>query len=304
MKKTIYIAMFLMITMTMKAQQLPFMEGYLFNPFSMSPAYAGLKNTNTLFLDYRSEWSGIDGGPATTQMSYNTRMNKKVGIGGRFMYDKSDIFKQTILLGTYSYEVQISDNNFVNFGISAGFYHNSVDLAKYFSNPEYLVDNTLTAGLVKSKLKFASDASVLWRFRNFESGVMLSNLMFGTVKYNNPDVSYKPFANYMFHGSYKYTLNERIDLQPFLILRGGKNAPDQLEIAMSATYSKKAWGTLLYRTGGVWGFGAGAEPISGLLVNYSYNFSTGVALNTFGNHQLTVGVKLFNSSIKKEVNIP
>jgi type IX secretion system PorP/SprF family membrane protein len=264
----------------------------------MSPAYAGLKNTNTLFLDYRSEWSGVDGGPVTYQMSYNTRFNKKVGLGGRFLYDKTDIFKQTLLLGTYSYEVQISENNFVNFGISAGFFHNSIDLAKYFSNPDYVVDNTLTSGLIKSKVKFSSDASVMWRFRNFESGLMLSNLMFGSLKYNDPDISYKPFKNYMIHGSYNYTLNESIDLKPFILLRGGKNAPDQLELAMAATYNKKAWGTLLYRTGGVWGFGVGAEPIKSLIIGYSYNLSSGVALNTFGNHQITLGVKIFDLLIK------
>ena len=95
MKTSIYISVLLMMTGVLSAQQLPFMEGYNINPYSLSPAFAGIHNINTLFLDYRSDWAGIEGGPTTYQMSYNTNIFKKVGVGGKFIYDKTDIFKQT-----------------------------------------------------------------------------------------------------------------------------------------------------------------------------------------------------------------
>jgi hypothetical protein len=40
-------------------QQFPFMEWYNVNPFNLSPAYAGIQNIKTLFIDYRSDLSGM-----------------------------------------------------------------------------------------------------------------------------------------------------------------------------------------------------------------------------------------------------
>ena len=298
MKRVLYIAILVLINLSLFGQQLPFMEGHNINSFGMSPAYAGLENTNTLFSDYRTDWSGINGGPVTCQFSYNTRLFKKVGVGARYIYDKTDIFKQTLLLGTYTYEVRMAEKQFLNFGLSAGFYRNSIDVAKYFNDPGYVIDGVLIAGMDKSQFKFVSDASVLYRYDNLESGALFSNLMFGSVKYNNPDLSYKPFRNYMVHAAYNFHVSGSWDIKPIVILRGGKNAPDQVEAAATATYNKKVWATVLYRTGGVIGFGAGTRLFEGLLINYSYNMSTGVALNSFGSHQITLGFRLFKPAAK------
>jgi hypothetical protein len=53
------------------------------------------------------------------------------------------------------------------------------------------------------------------------------------------------------------------------------------------------------RTGGIFGVGVGGEVYKGLIFNYSYNFSTNVALNTFSSHQLTLGVRIFNPTKSK-----
>jgi type IX secretion system PorP/SprF family membrane protein len=300
MKTLIYITLLSLLTTGLFAQQMPFMEAYNINSFNMTPAYAGLKNSKTLFLDFRSDWSGLKGGPATYQLSYNDRIRDKVGVGGRFIYDKADIFKQVLLLGTYTYEVSISKEHFINFGLSAGFYKNSIDLGKYFNDPTYVQDAALISGTERSKVKFASDISALYRWKNVTGGILFSNVMFGSAKYSNSEVTYKPLKNYLVHATYNYRLNENIDLQPYLLFRGGQNYPSQVEIAAEARYMKKFWGMLVFRTGGIWGMGFGAEVYNGILINYSYNLSTNVALNTFGSHQITLGVKLFNNILIKK----
>jgi type IX secretion system PorP/SprF family membrane protein len=298
MKKSVYFSIMLFITVTLSAQQFPFMEGYNINPFTLSPAFAGIYNSKTLFLDYRSDWSGLEGGPTTYQVSYNTGLFKKVGVGARFIYDKTDIFKQTLILGTYTYEIKLAEKHFINLGLSAGLYKNSIDLAKYFNNSDYVTDLSLISGLEKSKLKFVSDISLLYRIGNFESGILFSNLMFGSAKYNNLEVSYKPFKNYLLHAGYNFQVSERWDIKPFILWRAGEHTPGMVEMAASVTYNKRVWATALYRTAGIWGFGAGAEVFDGVLVNYSYNLSTGVALNIFGSHQVTLGFRLFKPAPK------
>lgn len=299
MKKITYISLLLLIPAGLYGQQFPFMEGYNVNPFNMSPSYAGLKNPKTMFLDYRSDWTGIDGGPVTCQLSYNDRFMDKVGLGGRFIYDKTDIFKQTMLLGTYTYEVQLAKEHFFNFGLSAGFYKNSIDLGKYFNDPDYVQDAILIYGIEKSKVKVATDISALYRFRNIEGGILFSNVMFGTAKYSNTEITYKPLKNFLLHASYEYHINDILTVKPFVLFRGGKHFPSQLELASEVNYNKKFWGLIVFRTGGIWGMGFGGEIRDGILFNYSYNLSTNVALNTFGSHQLSLGVRIFNLSKKK-----
>ncbi len=165
MKKTILI-LFLLIPGYLFGQQFPYMDSYSVNPFNFSPAYAGITNKKTLFMDYRSDWSGIEGGPKTYQLSYSDKFKNRVGLGIRFIYDKADIFKQTLLLGTYTYEAKINNEHTLNFGLSAGLYRNLIDLSKYFNDPGYVQDLALLYGQQKSLIKFATDISVLYRYKD------------------------------------------------------------------------------------------------------------------------------------------
>ncbi len=294
MKRTIYIMILLMITGVVSAQQFPFMEGYGINKFSLSPSYAGLYNSKTLFIDYRSDWAGVSGGPATYEMSYSDRFSDKVGLGGRFVYDKTDIFKQTLILGTYTYEVQIARDHILNFGLSAGFFRNSIDLSKYYSDEDYVDDAVLMDGSDKSKIKFATDISALYRYGDIEAGILFSNVMFGTAKYGDADLSYKPFKNYLIHASYDYEIDRSWTVKPTVIFRGGQHVPSQFEISPLVVWNEKFWGTVVLRTGGLYGISFGMEAYDGVLINYSYNLSSSVALNTFGSHQLSLGLRLFD----------
>jgi type IX secretion system PorP/SprF family membrane protein len=302
MKKLIYILSMLVVPSGIFAQQFPFMEAYNLNPFSMSPSYAGIKNPQTLFLDYRSDWTGVDGGPSTCQLSYNDKLTNKVGVGGKFIFDKTDIFKQTMLMGTYTYEVQLAKEHLVNFGMSMGFYRNSIDLGKYYNDVNFVNDAVLVYGLEKSRIKLATDISALYRFRNIESGILFSNLMFGTAKYSESDITYRPLKNYLIHASYNYKINELFAVKPIVLVRGGQHYPTQLEFAAEARYMEKFQGMLVYRTGGIWGLGLGGEIYKGVLLNYSYNLSTKVATNTFGSHQLTLGIRLSEFVHKKGID--
>jgi type IX secretion system PorP/SprF family membrane protein len=300
--KKIIILLIVFIPAMVFGQQFPFMEGYNINPFILSPAYAGIHNAKRVFVDYRSDWTGLDGGPRTYELSYNDKIGK-VGFGGRFIYDKTDIFKQTIILGTYSYEVNIARDHYINFALSLGFFRNSIDLAKYFNDPNYVQDRALLYGQQDSKIKFATDISALYRYRQIEAGILFSNVMFGTVKYANSDMTYKPLKNFLIHGTYLFDMNPDWSLATTTILRGGEKVPMIFEIMPTITWNKRIWANVLFRTWGIFGAGAGVEVVDGVLLNYSYNMSTNVALNTFGSHQVTLGVRIFNPPKNKPAKV-
>jgi type IX secretion system PorP/SprF family membrane protein len=295
MKRIILIYIFF-IPAVVSGQQFPFMEGYFLNPYSMSPAYAGTQGKGTIFMDYRSDWTGIEGGPRTYQLSYNDRLKDRVGLGGKFIFDRTDIFKQILVLGTYTYEVRIMQEHTVNFGLSLGFYRNSIDLTKYYNDPTYVQDMVLLYGQQQSKLKFATDFSTLYRYKRLEAGILFSNIMFGTVHYKNSDMTYKPFRNYLIHTSYLFRLDDRWSLKPMMVLRGGQHVPAQLDIAGEVKWNDIFWATTVFRTPGILGIGLGGEIYHGFVLNYSYNLSNSlnanIPTNTFGSHQLTLGIRL------------
>ncbi len=160
--------------------------------------------------------------------------------------------------------------------MSLGFFRNSIDLTKYYNDPTYVVDPALMYGQQQSKIKFATDISALYRYKDAEAGILFSNVMFGTVKYANLDMTYKPLKNFLLHASYLFVINNSWDIKPTFILRGGEHVPTLFELAPTLTWNKRFWGNVLFRTGGIYGAGVGGEVYNGIMLNYSFNLSSNV----------------------------
>jgi hypothetical protein len=116
------------------------------------------------------------------------------------------------------------------------------------------------------------------------------------VHYKNSDMTYKPFKNYLLHASYLFRLDDKWSIKPMMILRGGQHVPAQFDIAAEVKWNDMFWATTLIRTPGIFGIGLGGEIYHGILLSYSYDLSnsinTNIPINTFGSHQLTLGIRL------------
>jgi type IX secretion system PorP/SprF family membrane protein len=304
MKKIITIIIGIISGASLFAQQMPISENYFLDKYSLSPSYAGNFNNKYLFMGYRSDWSGVDGGPKTLRLSYNDSYKQNMGYGGRFIYDKAGIFKQTILLGTYSYKVLIAEKHVIMFGLSAGFYSNTLNLRDYYNDPKYNLDPALVSANVTSKLKFMSDFSAVYAFKGIEAGILFSNINFGDSKYQDVAVHYKPLANYQIHLSYLYSFSEKWDVSPIMLLRGGKYIKSQFEFASQVVYQKKVWGSLMFRDPGIWGIGIGASINKGLKIGYNFNIASSAAPRYFNNHEITLGINIFELTRSKNESVP
>jgi type IX secretion system PorP/SprF family membrane protein len=281
------------------AQQMPLSENYFLDKYSLAPSYAGNFNNRYLFMGYRSDWSGVEGGPKTLRLSYNDHLMQNAGWGGKFIYDKAGIFKQIIIMGSYSYNVKLTDEQRIMFGISAGFYSNTLNLKDYYNDPTYNIDPALISADVTSKLKFMSDVSVVYSYKGLDAGFLFSNINFGDSKYDEVDVHYKPLANYQLHASYNYKISDKWDIDPLVVLRGGKYIKSQLEIASSVVYQKNLWGSLLFRDPGIWGIGVGGNIMKGLKLGYNFNFASAVASRFYNNHEIVIGINFSEISKSK-----
>jgi type IX secretion system PorP/SprF family membrane protein len=303
MKKLLTILTIISTAATLYAQQIPISESYFLDKYSLSPSYAGNFNAKYLFMGYRSDWTGVDGGPKTLRISYNDvfPFMENAGYGGKIVFDKAGIFSQLYIMGSYSYNLLVNKEHHIMFGLSAGFYKNSLNLLEYYNDPKYTLDPSLISQDIKSKLKFMSDFSLVWTWKGAEAGFMFSNISLGDASYKDVNLKYNPLANFQFHATYLYNINEDWDLAPLVILRGGKYIKSQFELASQVVYLKKFWGSLVFRDPAIFGFGIGANIDNKLKIGYNFNYATNVALGVLNNHEISVGVNIFEFINKSEL---
>jgi type IX secretion system PorP/SprF family membrane protein len=301
MKKTLIIVTIFLTGITLRAQQSPISENYFMDKYSLAPSYAGNYNPKYLITGYRSDWTGIDGGPKTFKLSYNDLFPfmKNAGYGGKIIYDKAGIFNQLYILGSYSYNLKVSADHHIMFGLSAGLYKNRLDLLDYYNDPKYTLDPSLISQDINSKLKFLSDVSVVWSWQRIEAGIMFSNITFGDASYKEVKLKYNPLSNFQVHATYQYDINDKWDVIPLVLFRGGKDVKGQIEVASQVVWQKKLMGSLVFRDPGILGFGLGANIGKGLKIGYNFNYATNVAMGVLNNHEISIGINLFEYFSKK-----
>lgn len=302
MKKILILISALLSGIPIFGQQSPISENYFMDRYSLAPSYAGNYNPKYLVMGYRSDWSGVDGGPKTLRISYSDLLPfmKNAGYGAKIVYDKAGIFNQLYVLGSYSYNTKLNQDHHLMFGLSMGFYKNRLNLLDFYNDPKYNIDPSLVSLDIKSRIKFMSDFSAVWQWKSLEAGFLFSNINFGNASYKEIDLKYKPLANFQFHGTYLFTITENWEISPLIIVRGGRYIKSQFELASQAVYLKKFWGSIVFRDPGILGFGLGANINKIIKIAYNFNFATNVELGAFNNHELSLGINI--SECFKEKN--
>ncbi|HCO86069.1 MAG TPA: hypothetical protein DIT95_21420, partial [Arenibacter sp.] len=129
------------------AQKEPQYTQYMYNIGSFNPAYVGTVETLDITGLYRVQWSGIPGAPKTLRFGVNLPMaNEKNGLGFNVVSDQLGPTTQTYIDFAYSFQVKLSEDTKLSFGVDAGGSLLDVDYTKGdFENPnEPLLNNADT----------------------------------------------------------------------------------------------------------------------------------------------------------------
>jgi len=303
MKNLLLIISSVLLTISLYGQQLPLTNNYFVDKYSLSSAYAGNSENKNLLLSYRRDWSGVEDAPRTVRLSYHDGFKSKAGLGARIILDKFGIFQSFYGMATYSYRIKLVEKQFLLFGLSAGMHQNSINFSDYYNDPNFTADPSMINKDVKSTVKLVSDFSVIYSSGRFQSGLLFSNVSSSDFKYTDVKVKYSPFVHYQLHANYRFSLDKLWEINPIVIYRGGKNIQDQLEVATQLKYSNRVWGNIAHRGKNVFCLGFGMNAGKGLLLNYNYNFFTGVSVSGFQNHELTIGLKLSDFFQKKDETV-
>lgn len=131
------------------AQELPQLNGYMFNQFIYNPASGGMYDAdfNASFAT-RIQWAGTKGAPVTGFFWADHRFRKNsMSIGVLASFDSWGARRNNDFAVNYSYIVRLTNKLKLSFGLRAGlgsYQFNPTELTAYDTGDELLVTNSVT----------------------------------------------------------------------------------------------------------------------------------------------------------------
>ncbi|MGO1752043.1 MAG: PorP/SprF family type IX secretion system membrane protein [Psychroflexus sp.] len=122
--KKFYILTAILVTMLFSkqsnAQQDPQYTQYMYNMNVLNPAYAGSKESLSIGMLYRDQWSGIDGAPQTFTFAAHSPVGNGLGLGISGVQDQIGPVEETNVYADISYTIDLNANHKLAFGLKAG----------------------------------------------------------------------------------------------------------------------------------------------------------------------------------------
>ena len=227
-------AFFILTVFEVNAQQDPQYTQYMYNMNVVNPAYAGSKESLSIGLLYRDQWSGFPGAPRTFTMSAHSPVGDKTGLGLSAISDEIGPVKETNVYADFSYTLDFGNSRKLAFGVKAGATFHDIGL----TNLE-LQDGNGDLGPVDPA--FAADvnntypnfgAGFLYYTNNWYVGVSVPNMLQSTHldadpdgrEYGNEEMHYFATAGYVFQ------LSENTKFKPSTLVKSSFNSPISFDV--------------------------------------------------------------------------
>ncbi|HCW07194.1 MAG TPA: hypothetical protein DGG95_07505 [Cytophagales bacterium] len=214
------------------AQQDPLYSQYYNNPMLINPAFAG--STERLYgsVAYRSQWSGIEGGPTTFSANgHIALMQNKIGAGLIVLQDQLGDIKTTQYGGTFAYRIKLTNSTF-SFGMQAGFTRFATD-----PNAVRVLNNPDPAFAQFTETKFNTGVGVLLQSDRYTLSLSVPRMLPSTVSQGGQSIQVYG-QNFYLYGSYLFYLSDRIQFKPSTLIRATGGTPISADINANFVFNK------------------------------------------------------------------
>ncbi|MBO6518035.1 MAG: PorP/SprF family type IX secretion system membrane protein [Bacteroidia bacterium] len=296
------IALFVCLSLVVKAQQTPLVNHTYVNNYLANPAYAGDKGTN-LFLLNRLQWADVNGAPETFVASIDGMVgNTNLGYGLMIMNDVNNIVGKSGIFGTYSYKLGLDDKSQLAFGLSLGFEQNKLlfDRISALNPTEIALINN-----IESQSNFDANAGLTYTRENLNVGLSSYQLFANRNGFQDENTqaeyTYAFMRHYVANAGYRVVLDpDKVYLDPSVLVRFASDIKPQTDINMMLNFSNIAWLGVGFRTDYGANFMAGGVLGRKLVASYSYGRSVGPIEKLSANsHEFILGYK-FNGVMDKK----
>jgi type IX secretion system PorP/SprF family membrane protein len=279
------------------AQQTRQTNLYGFNKFSMNPAYAGYSGCTEVNFSHLNQWVKVEGAPATSFLSANTRIGKSIGLGANLLIDRLGMLQQVQASGAASYGFTFAEEHHLRLGLAAGYFQMRVDPTNAIA---LQTGDVIVEGGVQSSNALNTEAGILYAFKGLELSFASKQVVEtrSNVSYPNLD-GYGLKRHLMGYAGYDVIINSSLILTPNVLYKG-IDAVQQLDFNADLNYNDFLYGGLGYRTGsGIVGR-LGVNIRNFFFVGYAYEIPMmNIASYGAGSHEFALGLKFCKKDKKK-----
>lgn len=208
-----------------QAQQDPQYTQYMYNMNVVNPAYAGSKESLSIGLLYRDQWSGFDGAPRTFTFSAHSPIGERTGLGLSAISDEAGPVKETNVYADFSYTIPFRNDLKLAFGIKAGATFQDIGLYGLgldISDPAFAENTSNTSPNVGAGfLLYSNDFYIGFSVPNMLRSVHLD---YNGVEYGNEETHFFATAGYVFQ------LNDNLKFKPSTLVKTAFGAPLSFDV--------------------------------------------------------------------------
>lgn len=299
MKKLIVLAQIMFLAISAYGQQYPIFSQYFLNPYLYNPAAIGNSGFNELNLTYRQQWLGIRDAPTTQAFNFQYPTRKNISVGAQFYHDKTVLLNSSALTFGLAYQVPISDDHFIKFGLSSGIGLNNFALDEV-DNPN---DPALQSVLDQTTF-LSGQFGVYYQLKGLKLGFSLPQLYkysaIDTVEFQK--ITIDQLDNYILTASYRFHLGtSSMSLEPFVLYRKSEQLPAIIEAGAMLDYKDLFWVGGSYRKDYGSTAYVGLNIMKNMSFAYAYEFAGGqqVSLGN-GGHEINFKVRFGKNKHQKQ----
>jgi type IX secretion system PorP/SprF family membrane protein len=270
----------------------------MYNTININPAYAGSRETMSIFALHRTQWVGLDGAPVTNTASIHTPINgSNIGLGVSIINDKIGPSDENNISVDFSYTISVSETYKLSFGLKATANLLNIDFTKLnqYDNNDYSFDTN-----IDNKFSPNIGAGLYLHSDNTYIGLSAPNLL--ETKHfdryantgSNSHIASENIHYYLIAG-HVFDLSEDIKFKPSILTKMVTGNPLQVDISGNFMFNDKFVAGIAYRWSAAMSAMVGFKATDNWFIGYGYDLETTRLSNyNSGSHELFLRYELFN----------
>ena len=269
MKKILFVLAISLFMTDLHAQQDAQFSQNMFNKLANNPGYTGSNQAIEAIGLFRSQWTGFEGAPQTTNLSIHAPIELlRGGLGLSIFSDQEAAYNNTNINLSYAYQAELAGGQ-LGIGLSFGMYQSGLDGSQL--NPSQSGDNTIpTSEVTGSTLDLG--AGIYFNTQDVYFGLSSLHLTEPNIDVSDGSIKQLKQHYFLIAGSY-HELSSLLSLNPSIYLKSDGSS-SQLDINTNVIYNDKFWGGLSYRLDDGIVVLAGLELIKDLKLGLAYDIVT------------------------------
>ena len=285
--RNVYLLLCLLLLIVNKSysQQEPQYSQYMYNIGSFNPAYAGTVENLDITGLYRAQWIDIEGAPRTIRFGVNYPLeNEKMGLGFNVQSDQLGPTTNTFVDISYSYQLMLSANTKLSFGIDVGGSFLNVDFSKgNFENPgEPILGRTNVSNF------YPTVGAGLFLYQDkWYLGASAPNFLPGGLYNDDVAQVLDDKLQFNFIGGYVFELSEKLKFKPAFLFNLISGAPVTANLSANFLINDILTAGASYRFDNAVSGLVGFQISNSMFAGYSYDYNTNpIGEYNNGSHEL------------------